>query len=124
MTAHVVFAQIDPDHPASISPRVTAEIIRGAIGFQGLLMSDDLNMKALSGPVAERAKSVLAAGSDLALLCSGDLSETESVAAVAPPLEGESLRRFEHARAVFRQQEPFDLAEAEAALALALRTYA
>jgi beta-N-acetylhexosaminidase len=124
MTAHVVFAQIDPDHPASISPRVTAEIIRGAIGFQGLLMSDDLNMNALSGAVAERAKSVLAAGSDLALLCSGDLSETEAVAAVAPPLEGESLRRFQRARAVFRQQEPFDLAEAEAALALALRTYA
>jgi beta-N-acetylhexosaminidase len=124
MTAHVVFAAIDPDRPASISPRVTAEIIRGAIGFRGLLMSDDLNMKALAGPVAERAKSVLAAGSDLALLCSGDLSQTEAVAAVAPPLEGEALRRFEHARAVFRQQEPFDVAEAEAALALALRTYA
>jgi beta-N-acetylhexosaminidase len=124
MTAHVVFAAIDPDRPASTSRRVTSDIIRGAIGFDGLLMSDDLNMKALSGPVADRAKAVLAAGSDVALLCSGDLSETEAVAAVAPPLSGESLRRYERARAVFRQQETFDIAEAEAALALALRTYA
>ena len=124
MSAHVVLAGIDPERPASTSPRVTREIIRGAIGFGGLLMSDDLGMKALSGPVGERAQAVLAAGSDVALLCSGELSETEALAAVVPPLQGDSLRRFEHARAVFRQQQPFDVAEAEAALALALRTYA
>ncbi len=84
MTAHVVFAAIDPELPASISARVTAEIIRGAIGFDGLLMSDDLGMKALTGSIAERAQAVIAAGSDVALVCSGDLAETEAVAAVVP----------------------------------------
>ena len=84
MTAHVVFAAIDPELPASISARVTAEIIRGAIGFDGLLMSDDLGMKALTGSIAERAQAVIAAGSDVALVCSGDLADTEAVAAVVP----------------------------------------
>jgi beta-N-acetylhexosaminidase len=116
MTAHVVFASIDADRPASTSQRVTAEIIRGAIGFDGLLMSDDLGMKALHGDVSERALAVLNAGSDVALLCSGDLAETERVAAVAPPLQGASLARFERACAVFGQQQAFDQAEAEAAL--------
>jgi len=117
MTAHVVFTAIDGDAPASTSPRVTKEVIRGAIGFDGLLMSDDLAMKALRGSVAERAAAVLAAGSDVVLACNGGLEETEAVAAVAPPLEGRALARFEHARAVFRQQQPFELAEAEACLA-------
>ncbi len=124
MTAHVVFAAIDPDRPASISPRVTAEIIRGAIGFDGLLMSDDLGMKALSGSIGERARAVIAAGSDLALVCSGDLADTEAAAAAVPQLEGVALARFERARAVFGQQQPFDIAQAEAGLALALRTHA
>ena len=116
MTAHVVFEAIDRGRcrPAS-RPRVTAEVIRGAIGFDGLLMSDDLGMKALSGSIAERAAAVIAAGSDVALLCSGDLAETEAVAAVVPALEGaRTLQRFERACAVFGQQQPFDVAEAEA----------
>jgi beta-N-acetylhexosaminidase len=124
MTAHVVFEAIDATLPASISPRVTAEVIRGAIGFDGLLMSDDLGMQALSGSMGDRAKAVIAAGSDLALVCSGDLADTEAVAAVVPRLEGRSLERFERARAVFAQQQPFDTAEAEAGLALALGTRA
>ncbi|MDX2204218.1 MAG: beta-N-acetylhexosaminidase [Hyphomicrobiaceae bacterium] len=118
MTAHVVFSSIDPALPASVSPAVTADVIRGAIGYQGLLMSDDLGMKALSGTIAQKAAAVFRAGSDVALLCSGELGETEAVAAVAPPLEGEPLRRLERASAVFRQQpRPFDVREAEAALA-------
>jgi beta-N-acetylhexosaminidase len=121
MTAHVVFTAIDGDAPASTSARVTADIIRGAIGFDGLLMSDDLGMRALSGTIAERAAAVLAAGSDLALLCSGDLSETESVAGVVPPLQGRAQARFANACAVFRQQSPFDVAEAEACLGEVLR---
>ena len=124
MTAHVVFEAIDAAQPASVSARVTADIIRGAIGFDGLLMSDDLGMKALSGSIAERAEAVIAAGSDVALLCSGDLAETEAVAAVVPALEGRALGRYERARAVFGQQRPFDMAEAEAGLALALRAHA
>ena len=117
MTAHVVFTAYDADAPASISRRVTEDVIRGSIGFDGLLMSDDLAMKALAGSVVERAADVFAAGSDVVLACNGGLEETESVAAVAPPLAGRALGRFERARAVFRQQQPFEVAEAEACLA-------
>jgi beta-N-acetylhexosaminidase len=121
MTAHVVFQAIDPDRPASTSARLISDIVRGAIGFDGLLMSDDLGMKALSGTVAERAQAVLAAGSDLALLCSGVLAETEAVAAVVPQLGGPALARFERARAVVAQPQAFDIVEAENCLARALR---
>jgi beta-N-acetylhexosaminidase len=124
MTAHVVFSVIDADAAASVSRRVTQEIIRGSIGFGGLLMSDDLGMRALSGSVAERAAAVIAAGSDLALLCSGNLSETESVAAVVPKLDGPALARYRQACAVFGQQQPFDVAEAQACLAEVLRSVA
>jgi len=121
MSAHVVFEAIDANQPASTSPRATADVIRGLIGFDGLLMSDDLGMKALSGTIAERAQAVLAAGSDLALVCSGDLGDTEAVAAVVPPLGGVSYARFERARAIFEQPQAFDIAEAESCLAQALR---
>ncbi len=118
MTAHVVFTSLDPDRPASISPSVTKDVIRGAIGFNGLLMSDDLGMKALTGSIEEKARAVFQAGSDLALLCSGDLAETEAVAAVAPPLEGQGVARLRKASAVFLQQpRPFDVPTAELALA-------
>jgi beta-N-acetylhexosaminidase len=117
MTAHVVFTAYDADAPASISRRVTEEVIRGSIGFDGLLMSDDLAMKALAGTVAERAAAVISAGSDVVLACNGGLEETEAVASVAPPLAGRALARFQHARAVFAQQQPFEVAEAEACLA-------
>jgi beta-N-acetylhexosaminidase len=124
MTAHVVFTTIDADAPASTSARVTKDIIRDAIGFDGLLMSDDLGMRALTGSIAERAAAVLAAGSDLALLCSGDAAETESVAAAVPALQGTAQARFANACAVFRQQTAFDVAEAEARLGEVLRSLA
>jgi len=124
MTAHVVFTAYDNDAPASISRRVTQEAIRGAIGFDGLLMSDDLAMKALSGSAAERAAGVLKAGSDLVLACNGGLAESESVALVAPTLQGAALARYERARAVLRQQQPFEVAEAEACVAEVLRAAA
>lgn len=124
MSAHVVFAAIDADRPASTSTRVIADIVRRAIGFDGLLMSDDLGMQALSGTVAERAEAVLAAGCDLALACRGDLAETEAVAAVVPQLGGTALARFERARAVIGRPESFDIAEAENCLAQALRVQA
>ena len=117
MTAHVVFTAFDAGAPASTSPQVIAEAIRGAIGFDGLLLSDDLAMQALSGGIGARARAVLDAGCDLALACSGAPEEIEEVAAVAPPLCGAARQRFERARAVFGQQEPFDTAEAEARLA-------
>src|SRR5262245_26294718 len=124
MTAHVVFQAIDADRPASTSARVIGDVVRGAIGFDGLLMSDDLGMKALSGTVAERAEAVLAAGCDLPLLCSGDVGETEAVAAVVPQLGGAALARYQRARAVTARPQPFDIAEAENCLAQALRTQA
>jgi beta-N-acetylhexosaminidase len=121
MTAHVVFRAIDPERPASTSPRVVSEIIRGSIGFDGLLMSDDLGMAALSGTAAERARAVLDAGSDLALLCRGDFSEMEAVAAAVGPLAGKALARFEAACAAIGPQQPPDVAAAEAALGQVLR---
>lgn len=124
MTAHVVFAAIDPTAPASISAPVTAEVIRGFIGFDGLLLSDDLGMAALSGSVAERAVAVLGAGSDLALLCSGDITEMEAVAAAVPRLAGRSLARFERAWAAIPEPQALDVAEAEAYLAEVLRARA
>lgn len=117
MTAHVVYTAVDRDHPASTSAKVTSEIIRGHIGFDGLLMSDDLGMKALAGAMRERAEAVIRAGSDVALHCSGDLTEMEQAAAGVPALQGAALRRFEAAIDVTRRHGKVDIAAAEAALA-------
>ncbi len=108
MTAHVVFSDIDATAPASTSRRVTEEIIRGEIGYDGLLMSDDLSMKALTGPIRQRAESVIAAGSDLALHCNGDLAEMREVAEGVPALGGRAQKRFADACRVTRKSEPFD----------------
>ncbi|MEZ5865764.1 MAG: beta-N-acetylhexosaminidase [Geminicoccaceae bacterium] len=108
MTAHIVFAAIDPDRPATQSPRVIAEVIRGAIGFQGLLLSDDLSMQALSGPIEERAGLALAAGCDLALHCNGDAAEVDAVLRVAPPLEPARMARLQALRPGPAAGEPLD----------------
>jgi beta-N-acetylhexosaminidase len=122
MTAHVVFTAIDPEHPASTSEIVTRDVIRGEIGFDGLLMSDDLSMKALSGSFAERTQAVLKAGSDVALHCNGDLSEMQAVAAEVPELAGQALARFRRCLDVLATRKPFDSARAEALLAAAIAT--
>jgi len=93
MTAHVVYADIDPQEPATHSARVIGDVIRGEIGFDGLLMSDDVNMKALRGTLAERCEKALAAGCDVVLHCSGVLEEMEEVAAAAGALSGRALER-------------------------------
>jgi beta-N-acetylhexosaminidase len=121
MVAHVVFSAIDPAAPASTSARVTAEVIRGTIGFDGLLMSDDLSMRALNGSMRSRAEAVIAAGSDLALHCSGNLAEIESAAAGVPALAGRALERYLRCIAALERVEPFDASEAEAALSEMLR---
>ena len=87
-------------------------------------MSDDLGMQALSGSMAERVAVVLAAGCDVALVCSGDLADIEAAAAVAPPLGGASLKRYQRACAVLQHQDSFEIAEAERCLAQALRVNA
>ncbi len=89
MTAHVVYSAIDADAPATTSQKVIGEIIRGRLGFSGLLMSDDLSMQALSGGMKQRAAAAFAAGCDLALHCNGELAEMIEVAEAAPEL-GES----------------------------------
>lgn len=124
MTAHVVFKDIDARAPASTSARVIGEVIRGEIGFTGLLMSDDLSMKALSGPMQARAEAVIAAGSDVALHCNGDLGEMQAAAAGVPKLDGQALWRFAAAVDVTRERERFDIAAAEADLALVLARHA
>lgn len=120
MTAHVVFTALDPAAPASTSCAVTEDVIRGEIGFDNLLMSDDLSMKALSGTLEERAEAVLRAGSDVALHCNGDLAEMEAVAGSVPRLAGKARERFDRAIRLLARSEAFDVARAEAALAAAL----
>ncbi len=87
MTAHVLYSQIDRDKPASTSPTVIGEIIRQSIGFNGLLMSDDLSMKALGGTMSQRAHAVIDAGCDVALHCNGNLNEMKLTAAAVPQLD-------------------------------------
>ncbi len=115
MTAHVVFTAIDPDAPATLSPRVVTEVIRGAIGFDGVLVSDDLSMGALGGGLGERAAKAIAAGCDVALHCNGEPAEMEAVAESTPPLSEAAATRVERGEALRRgSRRQFDRAAAEA----------
>jgi beta-N-acetylhexosaminidase len=109
MTAHVVFSSIDPVAPATTSVKMVREVIRGFIGFKGLLMSDDISMGALSGSLAERSRAALSAGCDLVLHCNGDLREMEQVAGAVPALAGEVAKRAEAALARRSAPERFDV---------------
>jgi beta-N-acetylhexosaminidase len=120
MSAHVVYPALDPDRPATISAEIIGEIIRGKIGFDGLLLSDDLSMQALSGTLAERAEAALKAGIDIVLHCNGNPDEMETVAASAPPLGGRALQRADAALARLRPAANFDPVEARARLNSAL----
>ena len=108
MTAHVVYTALDPNHAASISKRVTHDIIRGEIGFDGFLMSDDLSMKALKGPMRQRAEEVIRSGSDVALHCNGDMVEMHAAAEGVPELSGKAKARFAAAWAITRSVKSFD----------------
>jgi beta-N-acetylhexosaminidase len=108
MSAHVVFTDIDPANPATTSRRVVDEVIRGEIGFDGLLMSDDVSMNALSGDFATRARAILAAGCDVTLHCNGDRGEMDAVASVTPALSGDSLRRANAVMAAFKVPDKSD----------------
>ncbi|MFL6752297.1 MAG: beta-N-acetylhexosaminidase [Sphingomicrobium sp.] len=99
MTAHVVYTAWDPERPASMSPIVIGEIIRSRIGFDGLLMSDDLGMEALAGDFSSRAAGVVAAGCDLALHCSGKMEEMVAVATAVPAMSAEGDVRLTRAMA-------------------------
>ena len=115
MTAHVVYTAWDPDFPASLSPTVIGDIIRGRIGFEGWLMSDDLGMEALSGDFGTRAAGVVAAGCDVALHCSGKMEEMVAVAAAVPAMSADGEARLARAMAtVLVEDDGVDFAEAVA----------
>jgi beta-N-acetylhexosaminidase len=117
MSAHLLYTAIDPRRPATASPIVVAEIMRGDIGFDGLILSDDLSMKALSGSFEERAVAVIEAGLDIVLHCNGTMEEARAVASATPVLSGASLRRVKAAEAAIKSPQPFDVERGEQELA-------
>jgi beta-N-acetylhexosaminidase len=121
MTAHVVYTALDPERPATTSPLIMKDIIRGHIGYDGLVMTDDLSMKALSGTFREKTEAAFVAGVDMALHCNGDMEEMSAVAEATPVLEGEALRRASAALARIKHEpEPLDPVDARARLDAAL----
>jgi beta-N-acetylhexosaminidase len=112
MTAHVVYTAIDAIAPATTSVTVVRDVIRHAIGFRGLLMSDDISMGALSGSLAERSRAAIAAGCDVILHCNGELDEMQAVAGAAPALAGEAATR---AAAALARRTPVDARDLAAA---------
>ena len=114
MTAHVRFHALDRHNPATVSQSIIAGIIRGEIGFDGLLMSDDLSMQALEGELADRADASIAAGCDMILHCNGEMREMEEIAAVCPVLEGRALERAQAAEAMLREPDEIDVDAARA----------
>jgi beta-N-acetylhexosaminidase len=103
MTAHVVYRALDADVPATLSPIVIEDVIRGRIGFTGVLCSDDLAMHALAGDPAERAQRALAAGCDIALYCPGDAAGTAAVLHAVPALSPHAAERLAAAAAWARE---------------------
>lgn len=120
MTAHVVYTDIDPDAPATTSKRVIDEVVRGFIGFDGVLMTDDLTMRALKGTHAERARASIAAGCDIILHCNRNMDDMAAVAAATPVLSGKALERADRAMAALKPAQPFQIAEAQARVDAAL----
>lgn len=114
MTAHVRFHALDRHHPATVSESIITGIIRGEIGFDGLLMSDDLSMQALDGELADRADASMAAGCDMILHCNGEMREMEEVASVCPVLEGRALERALAAEDMLREPDEIDVDAARA----------
>ena len=113
MSAHIVYEDIDANAAATLSPKVINEVIRGDMGFQGLLMSDDVNMKALSGSIQDRVTGALEAGCDIALHCNGEFEEMQEIAEIIPRLEGIHQQRAEHAEAAaFASAKSFDKQQA------------
>jgi beta-N-acetylhexosaminidase len=100
LTSHILYPALDPTRPATLSPAIVADIVRGRIGFAGVLASDDLAMQALSGTPGERAVAALAAGCDVALYCPGDAAGNADVLASCPPLTDAAVARLASARAL------------------------
>ncbi|MGA0393355.1 MAG: beta-N-acetylhexosaminidase [Rhodospirillales bacterium] len=116
MTAHVLYSKLDSSGPATTSKKVIGDIIRGEIGFQGVLLSDDLSMQALTGDMHERAAASLNAGCDIVLHCNGELAEMEAVMTACGTLSSDTQRRLEQAESHRGDIQTTDLQEAEAKL--------
>jgi beta-N-acetylhexosaminidase len=116
MTAHVVFSALDPTQPATTSATIIQQVIRGVIGFHGLLMSDDVSMNALAGSIAQRTRAIVAAGCDVVLHCNGKLDEMRAVASETPLLSGMAWERAKRALASRKPPQPFDRKAARAEL--------
>jgi beta-N-acetylhexosaminidase len=114
MTAHVVYTAIDPLAPATTSVTVVRDVIRGALDFRGLLVTDDISMGALSGSVAERSRAAIAAGCDVVLHCNGRLEEMQQVAAAVPTLAAQAEMRAQSALARRQHANDGDLSELRA----------
>ncbi len=106
MTGHLVFTAWDAENPATQSPFVIEEIIRGRIGFDGLLLTDDLDMEALSGTVPERAARALAAGCDIALNCWARIDDMQGIAKAVPAMSAQTARRLERAQVAVPPSDP------------------
>lgn len=115
MTAHVRYTAIDPTRVATLSP-ACIRLIREELGFQGMLMSDDISMKALSGSLAQLSQDALAAGCDLVLHCNGKMDEMEQIASVVPPLTADALKRAERANGFVKQPAALNAGDAYARL--------
>jgi beta-N-acetylhexosaminidase len=124
MTAHVVYTAIDPIAPATTSVTLVREVIRGRLGFRGLLMSDDISMGALSGSIGVRSRAALAAGCDVILHCNGELDELQELAAEVPSLAGDALVRAETALARRGRGANDDVAAVRAEWAMLMHTSA
>ncbi|MBL4645675.1 MAG: glycoside hydrolase family 3 protein, partial [Rhizobiales bacterium] len=115
MTAHVVYQQLDSELPATLSAAIIQQIIRGKIGFDGLLLSDDISMGALKMPMEERCELAITAGCDIILHCNGVFEEMEIVAQHSPELSGKALERVQAtakaAKASFVETTPDQLKE-------------
>ncbi len=116
MTAHILFTAIDDKLPATLSPKVM-ELIRKDIGFEGLIMSDDLSMKALGGSFGERTELSLQAGCDIVLHCNGEMDEMQQIAARLRPLDEKGQERFDRAWKLLRDPEAYDYGAAKTMIA-------
>lgn len=113
MTAHVVYNAIDPDAPATLSKTVIGDVIRGEMGFDGFLISDDVSMRALKGDFADRARGSLDAGCDTVLHCNGDMDEMRALIAGTPEMSEDAWRRYQAGRKAVGQPDEIDHAALE-----------
>ena len=121
MTAHVVFTALDPKNPATVSKRIVRDIMRNEIGFDGLIMTDDISMKALSGSFEAKAAAAIRAGVDVVLHCHGIMEEMIAIAGAVPEMSGARKRRAAAALGRIRHEpEPVDLEAARAEVAVVL----